>query len=225
MSKTVVISGASQGIGFALAQKMLAEGYSVIGSSRSGKIEGIDNPNFHSIALDLTEESSIQKAKEVIFRLCTNNIDMLINNAGIGPDLNSSAPERATFDKTFAVNVTGTVFFTEAILPKIKKNGKIINVSSKMGAMAVCSTADSAAYRMSKSALNMYTKILSNRLQGRINVAIMHPGWVKTNISPGSKLHAPLTPKQSAENMYRFFSQDFETGTYWDSATDSQLPW
>ncbi len=150
---------------------------------------------------------------------------MLINNAGIGPDLNSPAPERATFDKTFAVNVTGTVFFTEVILPKLKKDGKVINVSSKMGSMAVCSTADSAAYRMSKSALNMYTKILSNRLEGQAKVATMHPGWVQTNISPNTKKNAPLTPQQAAENMYRFFSQDFDNGMYWDSATDSSLPW
>ena len=224
MKKTAIISGASQGIGLALAQILLAEGYTVIGTSRSGKIDAINNPNFYAVALDLTNEESIKKASEEIFQK-SDVIDMLINNAGIGPDLNSPAPERATFDKTFAVNVTGTVFFTEAILPKIKKDGKIINVSSKMGAMAVCSTADSAAYRMSKSALNMYTKILSNRLQGQMKVTTMHPGWVKTNISPGSKLHAPLTPEQSAENMYRFFSQDFKNGMYWDSATDSPLPW
>ena len=224
MKQTAIISGASQGIGLALAQKLLSEGYIVIGTSRNGKINAIDNPNFHAVALDLTNAESIQKASEEIFQKC-DAIDMLINNAGIGPDLNSPAPERATFDQTFAVNVTGTVFFTEAILPKIKKDGKIINVSSKMGAMAVCSTADSAAYRMSKSALNMYSKILSNRLDGQIKVTTMHPGWVQTNISPGSKLHAPLTPQQSAENMYRFFSQDFENGMFWNSATDSPLPW
>lgn len=224
MNKTTIITGASQGIGFALAQKMLSEGYTVIGTSRSGKIEGIDNPNFHAIALDLTQEASIKKAHKSIFQLC-DHIDMLINNAGIGPDLNASAPEASTFQKTFDVNVTGTVFFTEGLVSRIKQSGKIINISSKMGAMDVCSTSDSPAYRMSKSALNMYTKILSNRLRGKVNVATIHPGWVKTNISPGSMLHAPLTPHQAAENMYRFFSQNFETGTYWDSATDSKLPW
>lgn len=224
MTKTTVVTGASQGIGFALAQKLLAEGYKVIGTSRNGNIEGIDNPNFHALSLDLTEESSIAKAHEDIAKLC-DKIDMLINNAGIGPDLNAATPEAATFQKTFDVNVTGTVFFTEGLVSKIKKNGKIINVSSKMGAMDACSTSDSPAYRMSKSALNMYSKILSNRLKGEVKVATMHPGWVQTNISPGSKLRAPLTPQQAADNMYRFFGKDFETGTYWDSATDSKLPW
>ncbi len=56
MKQTAIISGASQGIGLALAQKLLAEGYTVIGTSRNGKIGAIDNPNFHAVALDLTKE-------------------------------------------------------------------------------------------------------------------------------------------------------------------------
>ncbi len=145
MKNTAIISGASQGIGLALAQKLLAEGYTVIGTSRNGKIDAINNPNFHAVALDLSSEESIQKASAEIFQKC-DTVDMLINNAGIGPDLNSLAPERATFDKTFAFNVMGTVFFTEALLSKIKKEGKIINVSSKMSSMGVCNTSGSTAY-------------------------------------------------------------------------------
>ena len=224
MNKTAIITGASQGIGFALAQKMLAEGYKVIGTSRSGKIQGIKNPNFHAVALDLTQESSIKIAQSDIFQIC-ENIDMLINNAGIGPDLNAPTPLESSFNNTFAVNVTGTVFFTEGLVSRIRENGQIINVSSKMGAIGVCTTSDSPAYRMSKSALNMYTQILSNRLRGQVFVSAIHPGWVRTNISASGLLQAPLSPQQSAENMYRFFSQDFETGTFWDSATDRKLPW
>lgn len=224
MNKTAIISGASMGIGLAFAQKMLSEGYTVIGTSRSGKIEEINNPNFYAIALDLTKPASIKKAGVDIFSL-SNQIDIIINNAGIGPDLNSPVPQEDTFGATFDVNIHGTVFFTEQLVSRLKKNGIILNVSSKMGAIDICNGTGSAAYRMSKSALNMYTKILSNRLKGNARVAAIHPGWVQTTISPGSMANAPLTPQQSAENMYRFFSQDFETGTFWDSATDSKLPW
>jgi len=224
MNKTALITGASMGIGKALALKLLEEGYAVIGTNRSGKIEGIDNPNFQTVSLDLTKPSSIKEAKEKI-KAIANQLDMLINNAGVGPDLNAPKPEEDSYATTFKINVEGTVFFTEAMLELIPVGGKIINVSSKMGSIAICSGTDSTAYRMSKSALNMYTKILSNRLVNKIKVATIHPGWVQTTISPESLTMAPLTPLQSAENMYRFISTDFATGTYWDSATDRELAW
>ncbi len=92
-------------------------------------------------------------------------------------------PDEKSFDSTFDVNVKGTVFFTEAIIDMIKINGKLLNVSSKMGSVDYCERTDSVAYRMSKSALNMYTKILSNRYKNSIKVASIHPGWVKTTIA------------------------------------------
>lgn len=212
------------GIGKALALKMLAEGYTVIGTNRSGQIDGINNSKFHNVSLDLTKPSSIKEAQEKI-KAISSQIDMLINNAGVGPDLNAPKPQGDSYATTFKINVEGTVFFTEAMLELIPMEGKIINISSKMGSIAICSGTDSTAYRMSKSALNMYTKILSNRLVNNIKVATIHPGWVQTTISPGGMANAPLTPQQSAENMYRFISTDFATGTYWDSATDRQLTW
>ena len=224
MEKTSIVTGASKGIGKALAQKLLSEGYMVIGTSRSGNIKDLVSPKFHSVALDLTNPASIKEASQKI-KAIASRIDLLVNNAGIGPDLNAPRPQDDSYKITFDVNVQGTVFFTEAMLDAISPNGKIINVSSKMGSIAECSGTDSTAYRMSKSALNMYTKILSNRLGDNTGVASIHPGWVQTDISPGSKAHAPLTPKQSAENMYRFIGNDFATGTYWDSATDSSLTW
>jgi len=212
------------GIGKALALEMLEEGYTVIGTNRSGQIEAIDNPQFHTIALDLTKPDSIKDAANKI-KTITGQINILINNAGVGPDLNAPKPQEDSYATTFKVNVEGTVFFTEAMLDLIPAGGKIISVSSKMGSITMCSGTDSTAYRMSKSALNMYSKILSNRLVNKIKVATIHPGWVQTTISPDSLTMAPLTPQQSAENMYRFISTDFATGTYWDSATDRQLTW
>ena len=110
-----------------------------------------------------------------------NHIDILINNAGIGPDLDTLIPEVNSFNETFNVNVTGTVFFTEDLIKIINENGIILNVSSKMGSLDVCELTDSVAYRMSKSALNMYTKILSNRLKGKIKVASIQSRLGKNN--------------------------------------------
>ncbi|MEC5156516.1 SDR family NAD(P)-dependent oxidoreductase [Chryseobacterium sp. MP_3.2] len=222
--KIALITGASKGIGKALAEKMMAENYFVIGTSTSGMLPDFPTDQLFALTLDLTDSKSIENAHEIIFKKF-DHLDVLINNAGIGPDLGSPVPDQMSYDQTFEVNVKGTVFFTEPLLKFIKKNGKLINISSKMGSLNNCSSSDSIAYRMSKSALNMYSKILTNRLSGTLNVGIIHPGWVQTTICESNLKNATLTTAQSAENIYRFLSSDYESGTYWDAEDEAPLLW
>ncbi len=224
MNKVVLITGASKGIGLALAKKMLNEDFFVIGTSRNGVIENLQHKNFHPLELDLSNPVSIKNAHQKISKTF-KHIDILINNAGIGPDLGTFHPERDAFDQTFNVNVTGTVFFTEPMIELINENGMILNVSSKMGSLDVCELTDSVAYRMSKSALNMYTKILTNRLKNKIKVASIHPGWVKTTIIESNIKNARLSPEQSAENIFKFIDSDFNNGVFWDSENEKVLLW
>lgn len=224
MKKTVLITGASKGIGKALSAKMVANGYFVIGTSRTGDITEFGNENFHALALDLTDQESVELAHKIISEKFPK-IDILINNAGIGPDLGNQEPDRKSFVQTFSVNVSGQVFFTEALIKLIPQNGKIINISSRMGSMDECHSSDSVAYRMSKSALNMYTKILTNRLKDKVKVASVHPGWVKTSIRESNLVNGTLTPEESAEKIYDFISGDFESGTFWNAESESEILW
>ena len=222
MSKTILITGTSQGIGHALTKLLLIKGYSVIGTSTTG-IDNINENNYKSCSLDLSNLDSIAAFEK---NLQSENIkvDILINNAGIGPDLDFELPEKISFQKTFDVNVTGTTFFTEQMLQYLNVGGKIINISSKMGSINVCEKNDSVAYRMSKAALNMYTKILSNRLEGKQLVASVHPGWVRTNISK-SNINGRLSPEESAQKIFEFISSDFKTGTFWNVETEAECTW
>lgn len=224
MKKVALITGASRGIGYALTQKMLNQNYVVIGASRDGKIKGVEHDNFHTVALDLSKPKSIENAIKTIFSKF-EQIDVLINNAGIGPDLDKDLPEKISFEKTFQVNVTGTVFFTEAIIDRITENGMLLNISSEMGSISRCERSDSVAYQMSKSALNMYTKILANRLKNKIQLASIHPGWVKTTIAKDNVVNGRITPEQSADSIYNFITKGFETGIFWDAETNKELPW
>jgi len=222
MSKTILITGTSQGIGHALTKLLLINGYRVIGTNTTG-IDNINENNYKSFSLDLANFDSIA-AFENNFQLDNINIDILINNAGIGPDLDFDLPEETSFKKTFDVNVTGTTFFTEQMLQYLNIGGKIVNISSKMGSVDVCEKSDSVAYRMSKAALNMYTKILSNRLEGKQLVASVHPGWVRTNIAK-SNVNGRLSPEESAQKIFQFITSDFKTGIFWNVETEAECTW
>ena len=224
MKKIVLITGTSKGIGKALAAKMLKENYFVIGASREGTVKEIKSEAFYPLKLDLTIPTSILEAQKEITENFSS-IDILINNAGIGPDLDTLKPKMNSFQQTFHVNVEGTVFFTEGLIPLIQDQGILLNISSKMGSIAVCELTDAVAYRMSKSALNMYTKILSNRLNGKLRVAAIHPGWVKTTLAESNMTNGRLTPNSSAENIYRFINSDFKNGTFWNAENESDLAW
>jgi NAD(P)-dependent dehydrogenase (short-subunit alcohol dehydrogenase family) len=78
---------------------------------------------------------------------------------------------------------------------------------------------------MSKSALNMYPKILANRLSEHIKVVAVNPGCVKTQISEISLINGRLIPEQSAENIFSFLESDYKTDSFWDSEAVTELPW
>ena len=223
MNKRILITGASKGIGLALAKLFLEHGYHVIGTSRNGEIEGLIHPHLDVVKLDLSDSASIASAVKTIKENYT--LDILINNAGIGPDLDTSLPEEKTFQQTFQVNVTGTVFFTESLLEIMREDGKVINISSIMGSLEKCRRSDSVAYRMSKSALNMYTKILSNRFKGKLKVAAVHPGWVRTTIAKANITEGRLSPEESAAKIFDFVTGNFETGMFWDIESQSVIGW
>lgn len=221
--KTVLITGGSRGIGFALANQFLENGYKVIGTSTTGEISGFENQHFEILKLDLSDDETINNLDKLLEQR-NLEIDILINNAGIGPDLDRFKPEKESFKKTFEINVIGTVFLTELLYRHIKNGGKIINISSKKGSIELCDRADSVAYRMSKTALNMYTKILANRLLGKQFVASVHPGWVRTTIAK-SNVYGRFSAEESALKIFNFVISDFETGIFWNIENETIEKW
>ncbi|MBC6605377.1 SDR family NAD(P)-dependent oxidoreductase [Hymenobacter sp. BT188] len=218
-AKTAVLTGANSGIGLALTHKLLAEGYRVIGTSRSGQIADFSHPNLTVISLDVTDEASIAQAVAQIGQLAPS-IDLLVNNAGVGSDLGTITPTGTALRDTFATNVDGTILFTEPMLPLVRDGGQIVFLSSKMGLVSHAA-ADSPAYRISKAAINMYAAILAERVAERgISVTPMHPGWVQTRMGGDS---APFTTEQSAAGLFRGIQARPESGKFWNVEVDSLL--
>lgn len=221
--KAVVITGTTRGIGRALANKFLAEGFKVIGTATSGKTD-ISNPNFHIVKLDLMSAESIEQASKEIVSIASE-IDVLINNSGVNHedwdmvDLNVD-----TLRKTLEVNLIGLIDFTERLIPQLSSRGQIVNMSSRMGSLsqnATSNSADNPSYRISKTALNMYTKTLGSRLENKgIIVSSVNPGWVKTDMG-GEE--APRTPEEVSEEIFKLATTRHETGLFWHQG--KKFPW
>lgn len=216
--RTVVITGTSRGIGLATAKKFLQGGYRVIGTSTSGD-SPIKDSNFTSGRLDLTSDSSIKKFVEKVKEL-TTNVDVLINNAGILLDDDEEEVDIGKLEGTLKVNLLGPIKVTQTLLPLINSGGQIINISSMMGSLAQASS-DSPAYRISKTALNMFTRVLAARLKEKdITVSSVHPGWVRTDMG-GEE--APKKPEAAAEDIFKLATNPHETGLFWSEG--EAYPW
>jgi len=227
-TKTILITGISKGIGNGLATTLQALGHDVIGTTRKPIILK-DIPQVFS--LDLTDYNSIERLSKKLIADRVS-IDMVINNAGIGSDYYKYLSKEENFELRFQTHLFGTFAFTEAILPLIKHGGKIINISSKLASFESIDSIDTAklswtksAYIMSKASLNMYTKILANRLKDQnIEVLSIHPGWVKTSLSQ-TNVNAPLNIQESVNGILKLLETSKKSGTFWDATTQLELKW
>ncbi len=178
MSKIVLITGASSGIGLAIAEYLAQKGYIVYGGSRSAP----SNKLFHTLELDVTSDESVQIGIKNIIET-EGRIDVLINNAGIG---SAGAVEKSSIEdikKSFEVNTFGVVRLCQAVLPHMRKHGHgvIINISTLGSAIGLPFR---AFYSASKGAMSLITESLRLEVEGfGIQACTIHPGEVRTNIA------------------------------------------
>jgi NAD(P)-dependent dehydrogenase (short-subunit alcohol dehydrogenase family) len=210
--KKVLVTGASNGIGFELAKKLLAEGTEVIAVTRSGKVGDLTHPNLTVFQGDISNTESINKVTQQI-EAAGIKLDVLVNNAGVGLDLGDEVPTADLLNATFATNTTGTVLFTEALLNSLNDGGQIVFLSTAM-ALLRNAAPNAPAYRMSKAAINMYAVMLSQRLAERkIRVTALHPGWVQTRMGGET---APVTIEKSVNGIFKAITENTETGKFWN---------
>ncbi len=179
MSKVLVVTGASSGIGKEIAQYFHDKGFNVYGVSRS-----IPNGTlpYHYIACDVTKEEMIQSAISEIEK-AESKIDILINCAGMGV---SGAIEYTTFEEVkriFEVNVYGVFLFSKAALPLLRKSdqAKIINIGSVAGDLMI---PFQAFYSMTKASVHAFSEALRMELRPfKIDVSCVLPGDTKTGFT------------------------------------------
>ncbi|OJJ16016.1 hypothetical protein BKI52_35175 [marine bacterium AO1-C] len=209
--KNIIVTGSSRGIGLAIAQAFLAKGYKVLGTSTSGT-SMLNEANFECFPLRLNDPESVTTFCDAIKNY---SIDGIINNAAILlEDWSRTEVDLQQLRQTFEVNVFGTIDLTEHLLPLLNTGSRIINLSSGWGTFSESGfNAMVPHYKMSKTVLNMYTKLLAKRLESRkIVVSAVNPGWVQTDMGGGG---APVKPQEVGKQIINLFEKNTKSGHLW----------
>jgi len=200
--QTVLIIGASRGLGLEFVRQYRRDGWLTLGTCRSPEQDALlSAEGATAIRLDVADPDSFAGLTRA---LDGTRIDVCIYNAGVlgsraGP---SVAPSREVFDQVMHANVFGPMQAIPVVAPALlKAKGKFAFVTSKMGSISQMTSAVAPTYRASKAALNALVKATSIEYgpQGMTSF-VMHPGWVKTDMG-GS--NADIEPSVSIAGMRR----------------------
>ena len=218
--QNILITGGNRGIGNGLV-KRLCKNHNVIFTVRNKQLgqktlDSLNGKSANFIVMDVDTLISVERAVDVL-RTLVDSIDILFNNAGIlmdglANDQTALATDEESILKTFNTNTLGVLRVTKFVEPLMKNGARIINISSGMGQLEDMQGGH-LAYRLSKTALNALTIILSKELAFKnISVNTICPGWVRTDMGGSS---ATLTVEESTKKIVKFSLQDnFPSGKY-----------
>jgi len=225
---TTLITGASRGLGFEAARRLIADGHEVWMGTRDADRgrAAAEELGARFVQLDVTDDASVAAAADAV-----GTLDVLINNAGIvgdrKPVLETTADD---IRRVYDTNVFGVVRVTRAFLPLLARsdNPVIVNVSSGMGSIGVTSdperlesTIVSLAYPSSKTALNMLTSQWAKALPG-MRVNAVDPGYTATDFNDH---RGTQTVQEGTDAIVRManIDQSGPTGTFTDR--HNTVPW
>ena len=238
--KTVLITGANKGIGFETAKQLAQSGYFVYLGSRD-KIKGLEAleklkvlgiNNVDCIEIDVTNINSIKSARKEL-ESKVKQIDVLINNAGIGGGQaqNLSTGEIENLRKVFDTNFFGAVQTTQQFIPLLKKSNepRIVNVSSGLGSLTIHSSTQNPnyaiydAYSCSKTALNAFTVLLAKEFRNtNFKINSVTPGYTATDLN---HFQGTQTPEQAAKVIVKYTTVDKDGPTGKFLKEDGEVDW
>ncbi|MBO88846.1 MAG: short-chain dehydrogenase [Rickettsiales bacterium] len=214
---TVLITGASRGIGRVLADQYEDDGWNVISTCRSPQ-------NLNEMALDIT---NVQQVHGIADELSDTPIDVLINNAGVigQRDAVIGNIDYDHWEETFRINTLGPIRVAEALADNVVASEKkvMVFISSIMGSIAQ-NGGGHYLYRSTKAALNAAMVSLSMDLASRGVICVsIHPGWVRTDMGgPSAALSVPDSAN-GIRNVIAGLRRD-DNGCFYDY-TGVEIPW
>ncbi|MGI5818913.1 MAG: SDR family NAD(P)-dependent oxidoreductase [Armatimonadota bacterium] len=194
--RTVLITGASMGLGHAMAEALAEDGWTVFGTSREP--ENYSTHGWEMIELDVTDDTSVRACVDGVMER-TGRIDALVNNAGYGL---SAFAEEASVEEVraqFDTNYLGVHRMNRAVLPIMRRQGRghIVNISSLSGLIG---TPPSAHYSASKHALEGYSQTMRLEVaRFGVQVAIVEPGFTESEFR--ANLAEPAEPIAAYDDL------------------------
>jgi NAD(P)-dependent dehydrogenase (short-subunit alcohol dehydrogenase family) len=225
VTQSVLIVGASRGIGLGLAEEFAKRGWEVTatvrdakGAAALGKVAGV-----RAETADTTDVKSVEALRET---LNGKQFDAIIVNAGVGgPQANPRTVSDAEFTKLYVTNSLAPVRFAEIFAKQIKpKTGVVGLMTSELGSVEGAGAGGFELYRGSKAALNSLTRSFAARHKDKeLAVLSLHPGWVKTDMGgPNAAIDVATSAKGLADVVERA-QKDRQSG-YFDYA-GATIPW
>jgi len=198
MSKIVLITGGSSGIGKSIGEYLTGKSMTVFGTSRTP--QNYSNSKFPIIALDVTNNDSILSCIQTVLD-AEGRIDVVINNAGVGITGPIEEIPEIELKRNFETNFFGPINVIKAVLPQMRKqsSGLIINITSIAGYMGLPYR---GIYSASKGALELITEAFRIEIKDfNIQMTNIAPGDFATNIASG-RFHAPIKEGSPYKKKY-----------------------
>lgn len=193
---TVLITGANRGIGLELARQLAERGESVIAVCRKA------SPELSQLGVEIIEGVDVSSDEDVAGladRLDDRRLDWLVNNAGILARESLDDLDFESIERQFRVNAVGPLRVSAALRKNLGRGSRIFVITSAMGSISDNTSGGYYGYRMSKAAVNMAFKSLSEDLRGDgIAVFMLHPGAVATDMT---NHQGDVSPKKAARGL------------------------
>ena len=223
MAQTILIAGASRGIGLEMATQASARGDRVIAMVRSeSAANALQDIASQVLIADVTDEAALQNAASTL----STDLDLLVCNAGIyrgRGGLDSDDLGADAWSETLMTNVSGPFLVIKAFLPRIASPGGKIAIISSVMASSSRAPGGAYIYRASKAAATNIACNLASELQPRgIAVASYHPGWVRTDMGGPS---AAISAQESASGLLqRFDTLSIQTTGVFEDYAGEAIP-
>jgi NAD(P)-dependent dehydrogenase (short-subunit alcohol dehydrogenase family) len=208
MTKHIIITGTSRGIGFELVQLFAKAGHQVLSLSRNNKtISALSLENVTALSFDLSLESDYKKVSKFVSDTWNNKVDVLINNAGLLVNKPFEALTMNDWESVYKVNVFGVAELIKTALPFMEQGSHVVTISSMGGIQGSMKFPGLAAYSSSKGAVITLSEVLAEEYKEQgVSFNVLALGAVQTEMLeeafPGYE--APLKALEMAEYIYEF---------------------